>query len=516
LLIASSVAKTAGSGLRVNLTGLTQAGGTGTAAGIIVNLTGTSYNTQRFIRFTNTAGTEIGSINNSSASATAFSTSSDRRLKDNIAETHFNLSDLMKIGVEDFSWKSDGLHDTGFIAQDLYKVYPNAVTKGDNGDEPYVEGVTNTWSIDYGKVTPIIVKAIQDQQKLLGSFTLIGTDLSALVNDLRSEKPQDAVEKISGKIAAGEQFLTDLSVARLTAVRGYFDETFAGTAHEKKLCLGDVSASAETCVSKEDLDKLLAAGGIQTSAAATPAQVSIPAVVSGTNDLNMNGFSIGNVLALNGINGNWSIDERGLLTVAVKTDGVISSLYAMTGANAEVVLSGSLKLEAGHGRIIFAKEQKDVMAVGVPYRVNVTMTDSSNGVYVSGKSTDGFDVIETMGGASGATFDWMVIARRVGYENANDFGLTPDQTAAAATINNQELNSNPAPTQAPVVVPPADTIPTIVVPSSTPTDTTPTDTTTPVASTSTDTTTSTTTTSTTDATTPVDPSSTAVEPSLTP
>jgi hypothetical protein len=146
-------------------------------------------------------------------------------------------------------------------------------------------------------------------------------------------------------------------------------------------------------------------------------------------DLDLAGFSITNVLAVHGVNGNWSIDEKGLFTVTQKVNDAPRSLYAMTGANAEVVLSGSSQLSAGHVRISFTQEQKDVMAQGVPYRVSVTLTDSSNGVYVSAKDASGFDVAETMDGHSGATFDWMVMARRAGYENANDFGLTPDQPA---------------------------------------------------------------------------------------
>jgi hypothetical protein len=45
---------------------------------------------------------------------------------------------------------------TGFIAQELYEIFPNAVTKPAKAEE--------MWSVDYGKVTPLLVKAIQDQQ----------------------------------------------------------------------------------------------------------------------------------------------------------------------------------------------------------------------------------------------------------------------------------------------------------------------------------------------------------------
>jgi hypothetical protein len=50
---------------------------------------------------------------------------------------------------------------TGFIAQDMYETFPSPVTK--------TEDASDYWSIDYGKVTPLIVKAVQDQQEIIQS-----------------------------------------------------------------------------------------------------------------------------------------------------------------------------------------------------------------------------------------------------------------------------------------------------------------------------------------------------------
>jgi len=104
-------------------------------------------------------GTTIGSITQNTATNVAYNTTSDRRLKDNIVNTHFGINDLMKIQVRDYVYKADPAHTptTGFIAQELYEIFPNAVSKPANEEE--------MWSIDYGKVTPLLVKAIQEQQK---------------------------------------------------------------------------------------------------------------------------------------------------------------------------------------------------------------------------------------------------------------------------------------------------------------------------------------------------------------
>jgi hypothetical protein len=54
-----------------------------------------------------------------------------------------------------------GVKEHGFYAQELFEVYPQAVTQGgENVDE-------SPWQIDYGKITPILVKAIQEQQTLI-------------------------------------------------------------------------------------------------------------------------------------------------------------------------------------------------------------------------------------------------------------------------------------------------------------------------------------------------------------
>jgi hypothetical protein len=162
-------ARTAGSGLYISSTGSTALPSTTSAAGITIAMPSASRTSAlRYIRFTNAAGTEIGYIRNATTSSVSLVTTSDRRLKSNLRVSSFGITDLMKIGVRDYNWKNDGAADNGFIAQDLYKVYPYAVSKGDDGED-YIPGVSNTWSVDYGRITPLIIKSVQDQQKIIES-----------------------------------------------------------------------------------------------------------------------------------------------------------------------------------------------------------------------------------------------------------------------------------------------------------------------------------------------------------
>lgn len=126
-------------------------------------------------------GTPIGSITQNTATTVAYNTTSDRRLKDNIVNTHFSLNDLMKIQVRDYVYKADPAHTptTGFIAQELYEIFPNAVSKPANEEE--------MWSVDYGKITPLLAKAIQEQQALIEKLQAENAAMKAENDNLKAD-----------------------------------------------------------------------------------------------------------------------------------------------------------------------------------------------------------------------------------------------------------------------------------------------------------------------------------------
>ncbi len=127
-------------------------------------------NTITHAAFANINGV-VGTIS-TNGSATAYNTSSDRRIKAGIATTSLGLSILMQLPVREFSFIRDQTHatTTGFIAQELFKVFPYAVTtNGDDGIGALATG-TLPWSVDYGRITPLIVKAVQDIAQITSSF----------------------------------------------------------------------------------------------------------------------------------------------------------------------------------------------------------------------------------------------------------------------------------------------------------------------------------------------------------
>ncbi len=95
----------------------------------------------------------VGTIQ-TNGSTTTYNTSSDQRLKENIADADDAGSKIDAIQVRKFDWKADGSHqDYGMIAQELQTVAPEAVS-GDADSEEMM-------GVDYSKLVPMLIKEIQ-------------------------------------------------------------------------------------------------------------------------------------------------------------------------------------------------------------------------------------------------------------------------------------------------------------------------------------------------------------------
>jgi len=113
----------------------------------------TGGNTAVMIRFQAGDNTDVGSID-STVTATAYNTSSDQRLKDNIVDAPSASDDIDAIQVRSFDWKADGSHQKyGMVAQELQSVAPEAVS-GDADSEDMM-------GVDYSKLVPMMMKEIQ-------------------------------------------------------------------------------------------------------------------------------------------------------------------------------------------------------------------------------------------------------------------------------------------------------------------------------------------------------------------
>jgi hypothetical protein len=133
--------------------------------------TGSTYGVSSWYGvFFNNVGTVAGSIQHTASTTVAYATSSDNRLKENITYSSSILDKLNDVKVRAFDWKDDKHHtDYGFIAQELYDVFPEAVGKGDDAVD--LTDPKGTWQVEYGRLTPMLLKAIQEQQALITNLT---------------------------------------------------------------------------------------------------------------------------------------------------------------------------------------------------------------------------------------------------------------------------------------------------------------------------------------------------------
>ena len=123
----------------------------------------------------------MGSLTYDGAGNLVLAAGSDSRLKTNIQDTKISLNDLMKIQVRDFNWINSNKPSTGFIAQELNEVYPMAVSIPED-DKEY-------WMVSSESLIPLLVKSIQDQQKIINS------------QDVKIKSLEDRISAIENSLA---------------------------------------------------------------------------------------------------------------------------------------------------------------------------------------------------------------------------------------------------------------------------------------------------------------------------
>ena len=91
---------------------------------------------------------------NGSVRATAFYYTSDIALKENIRPLENSLAKILQLQGVSFNWKENGEPSIGLIAQEVEKIFPEVVS-GEEGQK----------TIDYGKLVPVLIEAIKEQQR---------------------------------------------------------------------------------------------------------------------------------------------------------------------------------------------------------------------------------------------------------------------------------------------------------------------------------------------------------------
>ena len=152
----------------------------------------TSNSNNRFIIFYDLNGNEKGGITFGTGT-TSFNTSSDYRLKKDITPIKNGLDLVKKINPVRYKWKDSNIDAEGFIAHELQEVLPLCVMG--NKDELNEDGSIKAQSIDYGKLTPVLVSAVQN---LKDEKDILETEIENLKNENKLLKEQ--IEIIKNKL----------------------------------------------------------------------------------------------------------------------------------------------------------------------------------------------------------------------------------------------------------------------------------------------------------------------------
>ena len=113
-------------------------------------------------------GTIVGSIS-VTTTATAYNTSSDYRLKENVQPMVGALDKIALLNPVTYNWKSDGSDGQGFIAHELQAIVPDCVS----GEKDAVddEGNPKHQGVDTSFLVATLVKGMQEQQAIIAALT---------------------------------------------------------------------------------------------------------------------------------------------------------------------------------------------------------------------------------------------------------------------------------------------------------------------------------------------------------
>jgi hypothetical protein len=157
--------------------------------GIILRLDENS-NDSFYINFQEGGGTNVGEIIGDGGGGISFSEASDSRLKNNIRDCEVTIDSLDEIKMRSYEKVSDRVHH-GVVAQELLSSsFAHFVSTKENwnsthnlseGDEEY-----QYMSVAYSKFIPVLIKSVQDANKLIKAQQTTIDQLEARIQALES------------------------------------------------------------------------------------------------------------------------------------------------------------------------------------------------------------------------------------------------------------------------------------------------------------------------------------------
>jgi len=139
-----------------------------------------------YLHFSNSAGSTTGFVTQNGTTTVSYTTSSDYRLKENVAPMTGALAKVSALKPCTYTWKEDGSSGQGFIAHELQEVCPDAVVGEKDAVQIYTDEDGNEQTkikpqgIDTSFLVATLTAAIQEQQAII-------TDLKARLEILEAK-----------------------------------------------------------------------------------------------------------------------------------------------------------------------------------------------------------------------------------------------------------------------------------------------------------------------------------------
>jgi len=109
---------------------------------ILTSVDSSNGNAEANLTFDGSTLTVAGTINETSAA----------RYKENIQPIENSLSKVIQLNPVEYDWKRDGKHDLGLIAEEVYEILPDLVSK----EGRWVQGIS------YSRLTAVLIGAVKE------------------------------------------------------------------------------------------------------------------------------------------------------------------------------------------------------------------------------------------------------------------------------------------------------------------------------------------------------------------
>ena len=363
---------------------------------------------------------------------------SDERLKTDIHDASASWDYFNDFRIRDYRVIADGSRGpitTGVIAQELLMTHPDLVHMGEDGY--YKVTQPNPW---------LLVKGIQDISRVTASLSVGMGELVGHVVSISSEmdimKAQVASLSLTMEELASKQVIVTSSGIGVGDVLAQLASA-ATTTVQRIWATGDIIAEGAKKTYFKAADTLTSQLGEFDLGLAASSWLSREVIISPkADDETRSTFSGPAAQAA----------EQSKVDLA--ENGSYLATYGVDSTRGEIQLSGTSKLSYGEAKVYFDYSFTSVISETAPIRVFVTPTSQMIGqLYVANKTPYGFIAKTLNGAADGVEFDWLVIARRKGFEDA--VTASPALTASPTPEPSVELTpeSTPAPSESPTPTP---------------------------------------------------------------